>query len=350
MSIVKREKTWYVRFTAPDGNRVFVSARTQDRTQAQEYHDRLKAEHWRVQQVGARPRYTWNEAVIRWLKESTHKRSLNGDRANFRWLDPHLRDVELAEINPARITAIAQAKHSEGVSNASVNRVLALLRAVLRRAAGPWDWIDRAPSVRLLSEPKRRVRWLTREQLTALMSELPPHLAAMATFALATGLRESNITALEWSQIDLERRVAWIHPDQAKARKAIAVPLNAEAVLVLRRQLGQHTRWVFTYQGNCVTRANNHAWRKALKRAGIADFRWHDLRHTWASWHVQNGTPLHALQEMGGWASYEMVRRYAHLSAEHLADYAENLCRPKLVTGAKSVQSEDERLTTNHKG
>jgi integrase len=297
MPITKREKTWYVRFTAPDGRRVFVSARTQDRTQAQEYHDRLKAEYWRVQQVGARPRYTWNQAVIRWLSESAHKRSLNCDRSNFRWLDPHLRDVYLAEITSVRIAAITQAKHAEGVSNASVNRVLAVLRAVLRRAAGPWDWIERA---RLLSEPKRRVRWLTREQATLLMSELPPHLAAMATFALATGLRETNITALEWSQVDLERRIAWIHPDQAKALKAIAVPLNAEAVVTLRRQLGQHIRWVFTYKGNCVTRANNHAWHKALKRAGIADFRWHDLRHTWASWHVQSGTPLHALQEMGG--------------------------------------------------
>jgi len=58
---------------------------------------------------------------------------------------------------------------------------------------------------------------------------------------------------------------------------------------------------------------------------GIHDFRWHDLRHTWASWHVQQGTPLHALQELGGWESAEMVRRYAHLSAEHLAAYADRL-------------------------
>ena len=65
--------------------------------------------------------------------------------------------------------------------------------------------------------------------------------------------------------------------------------------------------------------------RRRLKRAGIEDFRWHDLRHTWASWHVQNGTPLFALQELGGWESPEMVRRYAHLSAEHLAPYADRL-------------------------
>ncbi len=69
----------------------------------------------------------------------------------------------------------------------------------------------------------------------------------------------------------------------------------------------------------------------ALKRAGIENFRWHDLRHTWASWHVQSGTPLQVLQELGGWSSCEMVLRYAHLSAAHLADYAERLYRPKAV-------------------
>lgn len=71
-----------------------------------------------------------------------------------------------------------------------------------------------------------------------------------------------------------------------------------------------------------------HAQRRtnaALERAGIKDFRWHDLRHTWASWHVQNGTPLFALQELGGWESQEMVRRYAHLAADHLAPYANRL-------------------------
>lgn len=123
------------------------------------------------------------------------------------------------------------------------------------------------------------------------------------------------MTGLEWSQVDLERRVAWIHPDQAKARKAISVPLNVDAVLVLRRQLGKHPVRVFTHKGKPVAKAGTKAWRKALDRAGIRpfddglpetdekkryptrrpdeykypDFRWHDLRHTWASWHVQAG-------------------------------------------------------------
>jgi hypothetical protein len=147
---------------------------------------------------------------------------------------------------------------------------------------------------------------------------------------------------LEWSQVDLYRRCAWIHADQAKARKAIPVPLNAEAVLVLRQQEGKHSSRVFSYQGKPVTKANNHAWRKALARAGIENFQWHDLRHTWASWHVQQGTPLHVLQELGGWSDYEMVRRYAHLSVEHLAEYADGLSEIRLVS-TNLAQSENEQ-------
>jgi integrase len=77
--------------------------------------------------------------------------------------------------------------------------------------------------------------------------------------------------------------------------------------------------------GEPITQVSTKAWYGGLKRAGIDNFRWHDLRHTWASWHVQSGTPLFALQELGGWESAEMVRRYAHLAADHLAPFADRL-------------------------
>ena len=121
------------------------------------------------------------------------------------------------------------------------------------------------------------------------------------------------------------------NPDQAKARKAIGVALNAEAMLVLRRQMGNHARFVFTYQGKRVTQVNTEAWKLGLERTGITDFRWHDLRHTWASWHIQAGTPLVVLQELGGWESADMVRRYAHLAVDHLAEYAEKIARPRVI-------------------
>lgn len=171
----------------------------------------------------------------------------------------------------------------------------------------------------------RRVRNLTKGQAESLLLQLPQHLAEMTAFSLATGLRKSNVTCLCWSQVDLPRRPAWIHPDQSKTRKVIAVPLNIDALRVVTLQLGKHPTRVFSYKGEPVSQVTTAAWYKALKRCGIEDFLWHDLRHTWASWHVQNGTPLNVLQELGGWESAQMVRRYAHFSASHLAEYADKL-------------------------
>ncbi len=119
------------------------------------------------------------------------------------------------------------------------------------------------------------------------------------------GLRRSNVTGLQWSQVDIVRRVAWIHPDQAKAKKAITVPLSDTAIAVLLRQRAkkrapEFVDSVFVYQGRPVYQTVTAAWSKALNRAGIRDFRWHDLRHTWASWHVQRGTPLQVLRSWVG--------------------------------------------------
>jgi len=208
-----------------------------------------------------------------------------------------------------------------------------MVRAILRAANREWGWLDAVPHIRMLPEVTRRVRWLRYEEAQELLDVLSEHIAEMMRFTLATGLRERNVTHLEWSQVDLGRRMAWVHPDQAKGRRAIAVPLNADAMVVLRRQQPRHPVRVFTYRGRPVAKANTKVWRRSLATLGIEDFRWHDLRHTWASWHAQNGTPLHVLQELGGWASVQMVQRYAHLSCEHLAIYAEKLARPRTISG-----------------
>lgn len=326
MPLYKRGKTWWVDIVVPDGERVRRSTGTESKTLAQEFHDKLKAEVWRISKLGEKPRHTWNEAVVRWLKEQSHKATIEMDKIHLRWLDAFLNGKPLDTISRSMIDKITEAKLAEGVTNATVNRVLEILRAILRRCVNEWEWLDKAPMVRMLKEPTRRIRFLTRQEADRLLRELPDHMADMVAFSLATGLRRSNVTGLLWSQVDLVRQVAWIHADQAKARKAIPVPLNSEAMQIVTRQLGKHPTHVFTYKGSTIFQVSTKGWYAALKRAGIENFRWHDLRHTWASWHVQNGTPMFALQEMGGWESPEMVRRYAHLAADHLAPYAERLC------------------------
>jgi integrase len=322
MPLYKRSTTWWIRFTTPAGELVRRSTGTADKALAQELHDKLKAESWHIQKLGTKPKYTWDEAGYKFLGESQHKATHEGDKAKLRWLQQFLRDKPLCEIDRELISRIAQTKAQEA-SPSTANRHLALIRTILRRACHEWEWIDKVPKIRLYPEPKRRIRWLTPEQVKTLLAELRPHQQDLVMFALSTGLRQSNVLHLEWSQVDLERKTAWIHPDQAKARKAIHVPLNSVALAVILRQVGKHPTRVFTFKGKPIAWANTRAWREALKRVGIEDFRWHDLRHTWASWLAQQGTPMNVLQELGGWESVEMVRRYAHLSKPQLMEHSE---------------------------
>ncbi len=331
MSLYKRGGVWWIRFTTPDGHELRETTQTGDRKKAQEYHDTRKAKCWRIAKLGEKPKHTWQEAVVRWLEEHTDSRWLPNIQRHLRFADPILGHLILEQIDRDLLDRLTKSRVATGVAPATVNRMLAVVRSILNTAYRDWDWIDTVTPIRLLPEPHRRIRWLTREEAETLLAELPEHLAAMMRFTLATGLREMNVVELEWAQVDLDQRRAWIHADQAKGKRAIAVPLNAEAVVILREQQGKHPQRVFTFKGRPVTRANNHAWRKALRRAGIEDFRWHDLRHTWASWHVQAGTPLPVLKELGGWATLDMVMRYAHLGTDHLAEHAERIARPRLI-------------------
>ncbi|AJX79912.1 phage integrase family protein [Burkholderia pseudomallei 7894] len=345
MSLYKRSNSpnWYYRLTPPGGGPVVQgSTGTSNKAHAQELYDRLKVELWNQAKLGQKPSYLWNDAVVRYVGDREGLSSLETSKTHLRWLDPHLSGIKLADIDRDRIDAIARAKRSEPrvvqtrngpkpiggtIGEGTVRRVIGVLMAVLH-AAVEWEWLDRAPVLKRRKTTPKRVRWIAPAQAERLLTELPAHLSDMARFSLETGLRRSNVTGLEWSQVDLARRIAWIHPDQAKAKKAITVPLSDTAVDVLRRQLPkrrgpEHIERVFVYRGSAIGQPNTAAWRKALKRAGIRDFRWHDLRHTWASWHVQRGTPLQVLKELGGWETLEMVQRYAHLSADHLARWVQ---------------------------
>ena len=323
MSLYKRKGSpyWWVKL-AHKGHRLQESTGTANKRQAQEFHDRRKSELWEQERLGVKPRHKWEEAVLRYLDEGSHKVRLDDDRNHLRKLQPYLEGMDLASINRTLVDNLIHKFAKEGSSNTTVNRRMGVLGAILRKAVNEWEWLERMPHVRKLKEPKGRVRFLSRPQAQSLLRELPPHLRVMAAFSLATGLRQSNVKNLRWEQVDLERGFAWIQAHEAKARRGIPVPLSPDAVMVLRHQQGQHSEYVFTYRGHPIRQIGTKAWRAALVRAGIPDFRWHDLRHTWASWHVQSGTPLYALQEMGGWASSQMVQRYAHLSAEDLSRYA----------------------------
>lgn len=331
MPIRKRGDVYWLDIRLPGGERVRRSTGTSDRKEAQEYHDKVKAETWRVAKLGEKPSRTFTEAALRYLTEQSGSKDYESKERHIVHFRSSFRGETLDSLTRDRIIAALPQTYTRGktearTSNATKNRYLATIRAMLNDAAGPWEWINRAPSLEDLPEPAKRIRWITPDEARKLLDAINTGwLRDVATLALSTGLRRGNIFGLEWSQVDLVRRRAWIHPDQAKAGKPIGVPLNDEAVEVIRRQIGKHQTNVFVRNGEPLEYLDNNQWKGACKRAGIEDFRFHDLRHTWASWHVQNGTPLQTLMEMGGWASYEMVLKYAHLAPDHLAEHANSV-------------------------
>jgi len=276
---------------------------------------------WRVYHLGEKPRMMGKEAVVQFMCEKQNKDSSN-EISIFKYLDPCFSHMYVDEIRHMHIDEIIQQRFKEGVTNATVNRLLQKLRAVLNIAHKEWEVKCGPPYIKLLKEPKKRVRWLSEPEALRLVKALPSHIADMATLALETGLRESNITLLRWEQVDFSQRIIYIEGDDIlKSEQAFVVPLSDSAVDVIKRQIGKHSSRVFTYKGNPIRRANTKAFKNVCAELGIEDFRWHDLRHTWATWHVQRGTPLEVLQELGGWSDYKMVKRYAHFTHQHLKQY-----------------------------
>lgn len=311
MSLYKVGEVWYYYLTH-DGRRHRQSTGTTDRRRAQQIHDRIKAELWQRRDAGK----SWFDALRLWLSEAERDAA---DRYR-------LRALGIGDIPLDRITAELVEERLAGKRPANWQRYRNLVLAVLNTAKRA-GWIEEAPKIAGRKPPAGRIRWLTREEWTTLYADLPAHLQPLALFAVSTGLRQKNVTHLEWRQVDIKRRVAWIHPDQAKSRKAIGIPLSDDAIAVLEAQeaaqAGEKGKWVFPYRGKPIGKIKT-AWGKALTRAGIENFTWHDLRHTWASWHIMAGTPLEVLQKLGGWSDIRMVLRYAHLAPEHLAAFANN--------------------------
>lgn len=364
MSIFRRGEIWYASYSLPGGKRIKESLGTEDKRQAQELHDKRKAELWRVDRLGDFPNVTFEEACLRWIEEKSDKKSLDTDKGRMGFWLEQFEGVRLKDITEARIYSAVSRMHNRShleiwkakvaaarkkgnpepeyvakpVTTSTKAKHLALMKAILRAAERDWKWLEKAPVIKIPTVRNKRVRWLEKDEAKRLIDECPEPLKSVVKFALATGLRRSNIINLEWQQIDMQRRVAWVNPEDSKSNRAIGVALNDTACKVLRDQIGNHHKFVFVHTkagrrpDGSVTPAvrkmrvdDGRAWKSACKRAGIEDFRFHDLRHTWASWLIQSGVPLSVLQEMGGWESIEMVRRYAHLAPNHLTEHAKQI-------------------------
>ena len=323
---------WWITTTLPNGKRLRQSAGTQNREDAEALLAKLTLDAYRQAHFGLKPERSWQEAVVRYLAVKSVLRSYGDVKRICRMLDPYLGHLNLSQINGDVVWSVVQGELKKGNKPATVNRYLALIRCLLRMARDEWQWIDSIPKIRLMPGEVERDRWLTREEADRLIKACPPHLAALVKFALATGCRAREISGLEWERVDLARRTAWLN--QTKNGTPRGVPLNSDAIAVLEQEVGKHPRFCFTYRGKPIQGPiSNKGWFAALERAGLSNFRFHDLRHTWASWHRQAGTSCDELKDLGGWKSRQMVDRYAKFATENLQ-----------VAAARIVQNADNNV------
>jgi integrase len=336
VSIYRRGSTWWIELTS-HGRRIRESAGTTDKKAAQEYHEKRKGEIWRQAKLGESPPVTWGEAVAKWLK--VKPRSLPE-----RYM---IAALSISARTTLPLETISLERFMETLSAGSWNRYLSLVKAIHTCAGISALPIKRRPN------PQGRTRWLTAEEwqrLRKAVAEESELLLHLADFSIATGVRENNALELEWTQVDLNRRVAWFYADQMKGKVPHGIPLNDEAMAVLRSRKGLHKQFVFAHHesGLPLVKASNRAWYKALRRSRLkkTGVTWHTLRHTWASWAVMSGVRLEEVQRLGGWKSYSMVLRYAHLATEHLAESAAKVKPVSLRYNARKAGGDDTKSPT----
>jgi integrase len=319
----KESRIWWMDYTDAEGKRVRETTGTDNKQLAQELYDKTKAWVWQQKRLGVKKPRLFDEAVEQFLADKKGLRSISDyeDRANW-WLE-QFKGKPLTAITQELIVKTIKKKEGE-VSPATCNRYLATLKCMLRMVCIKYKWISRdaLPEFFFYEEPKGRTRWLEPDEIARLIDALPEHWRDIAIFSFATGMRQGNVRLLRWDQVNLTRKTMVVDGTEMKNGKDHGIPLNDAAVEALRRNIGNHHTYVFTYNGKPIRHASTATWKRALEKAGIEDFRRHDMRHTWATMLAQQGVPDSVLQKLGAWETPKMVDRYRHHSAKSLAPYA----------------------------
>ncbi|CAO3356100.1 tyrosine-type recombinase/integrase [Azospirillum melinis] len=341
MTVTRRPGSdlWQIEFTF-QGQRFRKSSGTASRRKAEALERRWRQDLHDRAVMGVVADLSWAEALARYDASVVAPRGNAAAAKRDRYVFAHLRaalgaEAALAALTAPVIAAFRDAELRRGKAPATVNRYLAMVKAVLRKAHSEWGALAVVPTIRLLPLNNARHRWLTEAEEARLLAHSPPHLHDLCVFLIETGARLSEAVTLTWADVDLERlpRPA-VRFMTTKSGKPRSVPLTQRAVALLRRLAeacppGETRVFLYRPQGQmgcvrmpgttCVPFRNPHgAWSTATRAAGLADLKLHDLRHTFASRLVMRGVPLLTVSKLLGHASMQMTLRYSHLGPDAL--------------------------------
>lgn len=355
--IIDRNGTWYTHFSFK-GRRVRKSLGIPVGTkEAKQLAEELAAKRYHELFVGkelGQFTHLWEDAAIRYYTERVKKLS---KRVKKSPTNPHfirnlaeskkdilrkfavvahiLEGKDINDICQQDITDIKDLLLDEkGLSEATVNRHLAQFRSTLIMCRDLWEnddktpWLERVPKFVFEEEPEGVIVSVTEEKLAELYNALPEVQQDMMLTALQSGLRDTPLRLMEKTWINFELGVVTIPGNYQKNRKPVEVPLPPEVLNGIIRSMKRfpESKFVFaTETGKPIFKCSNKRWYAALEKVGLkGEFKWHHLRHLFASNHISNGTPESVIQRLGGWVTPSMVKRYAHTDGRNYKGFAES--------------------------
>ncbi len=277
-------------------------------------------------------RHTVEEMVDRYIKTvlPTKGEQKTNQKTQLEWWKSRLGDYTLADTTPSLIAECrdelleGETLRGKKRSPSTVNRYLAALSHCFTIAVKEWEWLDDSPmrKVRKPKEPRGRVRFLSddeRERLLAACKESESHLLyPIVVLALSTGARRTEILTLKWNQVDLQRGQITLY--ETKNNEIRSLPLTGHALELIKglsKVRSIDTDLLFPGKNRKEPINIRWIWEVALKKAEIENFRFHDLRHSAASYLAMNGATLAEIAEVLGHKTLQMVKRYSHLTEQH---------------------------------
>jgi integrase len=335
MAVRKRGDSWQIDYLDPGGKRVRQSFKTRKEAAAEHGKRVSLIAEGRYLDVKPECKTTLAELCQRYEEyfgyQSNFKNAKKKYLSNFKesfGADRLLSTITYGEVeayrNQLRQKPVKANRNGVEIvvrglrKDASVNREMACLHHLFNKAV-EWDMMEKSPfehkqSLRL-KENNKRMRFLNEDEISSLLSACAPHLKPIVETAILTGMRRGEILSLKWDQI----RGGFIYLEKTKTNEARQIPISdaLEAIFRdIRRRDGLRYEYVFTFRGRPIERDLHVGFGAALKRAGLVDFHFHDLRHTFASQMILNGGSLKHVQELLGHKSMTMTLRYSHLSQD----------------------------------
>lgn len=315
MSFFKKGSNWYIDYYVAGRRKREMIGPNKRLAQSVLAKRKLQIAENRFLDVRKMGRIRFEELADLYLDYSkTNKRSWTRDRTSIRALSQLLREKYLNDITPLLIENYKKKRLAE-VKPATVNRELACLKHMFTKAV-EWDKIEDNPikKVKLLREDNERFRWLRKYEVQKLCDNCAEHLKPIVLMALHTGMRRGEILKLKWEDVDLDQGIVLVK--HTKNNEIREIPLNNLLTNILK-QIKIRSPYVFSRQDGKPYGTIRRSFESALKKAGIKNCCFHDLRHTFSSHLVMSGVDIMTVRELLGHKSLRMTMRYSHLSQSH---------------------------------